>query len=102
ATTDTSPPDLRPLQTVVGEVNEDFVRRLLAALGGRENVAALEGASTRVLVTLRDAASADQDALRALRLRGIAQPMPTSLHLVIGPDAAGTLHGLSRLIDSSA
>ena len=101
APSDTSPRDLHA-QPVVGQVDEDFLTRLLAALGGRENVAALDGASTRVLVTLRDGASADQKSLRALRVRGIVQPAPTSLHLVIGPDASATLHGLRHLIDSSA
>jgi PTS system N-acetylglucosamine-specific IIC component len=94
-----SPPD-QWSQPVPWRADADFLARLLAALGGRENVARLEGASTRVMVTLRDAAFADNEALRALRLRGIAQPMPTSLHLVIGPDAGATLHGLRRLIES--
>jgi N-acetylglucosamine PTS system EIICBA or EIICB component len=97
-TTGTSPAEPRPPQPVVGQVDEDFVTRLLAALGGRANIAALDGASTRVMVTLRDGTSADHEALRALRLRGVAQPVPTSLHLLIGPDAAAILHGLRRLV----
>jgi N-acetylglucosamine PTS system EIICBA or EIICB component len=97
----TPPSDLRPAPAV-GQVSGDFLARVLAALGGRDNVAALDGASTRVMVTLRDGASADHEALRALNLRGVAQPAPTSLHLVIGPDASATLDGLRRLVDSSA
>ncbi len=97
----TPPSDLRPAPPV-GQVSGDFLARVLAALGGRGNVAALDGASTRVMVTLRDGASADHEALRALNLRGVAQPAPTSLHLVIGPDASATLDGLRRLMESSA
>jgi PTS system N-acetylglucosamine-specific IIC component len=70
--------------------------RLLAALGGRQNVAALEAASTRILVTLHDGALADGRALEALGLRGIARPSPASVHLLIGPDATGVLEELQR------
>lgn len=73
--------------------------RLLAALGGRRNVAALELASTRILVTLRDSAGVDLTVLGSLGLRAIARPAPTSLHLVVGPDAAATLQALRRLLD---
>jgi PTS system N-acetylglucosamine-specific IIC component len=68
--------------------------RLLDALGGRQNVAALEAASTRILVTLHDAALADGRALDGLGLRGIARPSPASVHLLVGPDAAGLLEAL--------
>jgi PTS system N-acetylglucosamine-specific IIC component len=70
--------------------------RLLAALGGRQNVAALEAVSTRILVTLRDGSLADGPALDALELRGIARPAPKSVHLLIGPDAAAVLEELQQ------
>ena len=75
--------------------------RLLTALGGRGNVAALELASTRILVTVREGAGVDFSALGALALRGIARPAPTRLHLVVGPDAAARYQELRKLIDQA-
>jgi PTS system N-acetylglucosamine-specific IIC component len=74
----------------------ELVSRVLAALGGGGNVAALEAASTRILVTLRNGALANGPALAALGLRGIARPSPASVHLLIGPDAAALLEALRR------
>jgi PTS system N-acetylglucosamine-specific IIC component len=92
----TSPPSQSP--TEGGQADTDFLSRLLMALGGRGNVAALDAASTRVLVTLRDGGAVDLPALESLGLRGIARPVPTSLHLVVGPNTAATLQGLRGLI----
>ncbi len=99
-TVSSSPSRLRSASTVA-LTDENLPAQVLAALGGRDNVATLEAASTRVLVTLRDGAAVRLEALRALRLRGIARPAPASLHLVIGPDASATVDGLRRLIDRS-
>jgi N-acetylglucosamine PTS system EIICBA or EIICB component len=85
-----------------GQPDADLLSRLLMALGGRGNVAALDLASTRVLVTLREAAMVDFPALVSLGLRGVARPAPTSLHLVVGPNAAATLQGLRSLIAEEA
>ena len=59
-------------------------------------------ADGRQLVTLRDAGTVDLPALESLGLRGVARPAPTSFHLIVGPDAAATLHGLRGLIASEA
>jgi N-acetylglucosamine PTS system EIICBA or EIICB component len=95
-----SVPSVPPLQTPAdgGHVDADLLSRLLIALGGRGNVAALDTASTRILVTLRKAGAVDLPALESLGLRGIARPAPTSLHLVVGPNAEATLRGLRSLI----
>jgi PTS system N-acetylglucosamine-specific IIC component len=55
---------------------------VLAALGGARNVARVEVAPGRVLVTLKDGAKADEPALRALCPRGIAMPKSGSVHLL--------------------
>ena len=81
---------------VAGEINAhlaspDAARRMpprpaaanvMAALGGRANVRAVEAASGRVLVTLADGAAVDECALQSLGLRGIARPTAASLHLL--------------------
>jgi len=55
---------------------------IVAALGGGANVAALERAAGRVLVTVRDAARVDLNALAAALERGVAKPSATSVHLL--------------------
>jgi PTS system N-acetylglucosamine-specific IIC component len=95
-----APSPSRP-QAAGPPADANLLSRLLMALGGRSNVSALDAASTRILVTLRDGAAIDEPALASLGLRGIARPAPTSLHLVVGPDAAMTLNGLRSLIDGN-
>jgi PTS system N-acetylglucosamine-specific IIC component len=62
--------------------------KVLAALGGAANVARVESASGRVLVTLKEGARVDEEVLRALFPRGIAAPKSTSLHLLHANAAA--------------
>lgn len=89
-----------PAQSPVdsGRIDDDLLPRLLTALGGRQNIAALDAVSTRILVTLHQARGVDLAALGSHGLRGVARPAPTSVHLIVGPDAAATLRGLRRLI----
>ena len=84
--------------TVVSSSNDALPSRLLQALGGDQNVAKLEGSATRILATLRDGALASEDDLRAFGLRGIARPSPLSIHLLMGPEAAGVLQEMRRLL----
>ena len=70
--------------------------RLIDALGGAGNIARVEDASTRLLVTLRDAALANEQALAALAVRGIARPSPASVHVLVGPGAADLAQQLRR------
>jgi PTS system N-acetylglucosamine-specific IIC component len=91
-----------PVPVVLEAADERFdpelAARLLAALGGGGNVNAIDAASTRLLISLRDAASVDETALRSCGLRGIARPAPDRLHLLIGPSAAKALHELRVLV----
>ena len=59
---------------------------VLSALGGKANIARVEPVQGRVLVTVRDGARVDLEALRALFIRGVAAPGATSVHL-LHPDA---------------
>lgn len=79
----------------------ELASRTLAALGGRGNVAALEIASTRVLVTVVDDARVDMPALDQSGLRGVARTSPQHLQLVVGPGAAGLLQALREMIDAA-
>ena len=55
---------------------------LLAALGGKRNVAAVDASGGRVLFTLRDAAAVDRASLEAGAPRGVAFVAPTRVHVL--------------------
>jgi PTS system N-acetylglucosamine-specific IIC component len=56
--------------------------KVLEALGGAANVRKVELAAGRVLVTVKDAARIDEQALLALGTRGVAIVGPSSVHLL--------------------
>lgn len=58
---------------------------LLAALGGRTNVTAVEAAAGRLRVSVSDAARVDAAAIRVLGLRGVAHAAPGVIHVLMGP-----------------
>jgi N-acetylglucosamine PTS system EIICBA or EIICB component len=60
---------------------------LVEALGGAENLEAVEVRESRLLVTLADSAAIDRDRLAALAPRGFAEVSPTLIHLLAGPGA---------------
>jgi N-acetylglucosamine PTS system EIICBA or EIICB component len=71
---------------------------LLAALGGRANVRAVETASSRLRVSVGDAALVDRGAIRGLGLRGVAVPEPRCVHVIVGPAAAEVGSALRSLL----
>jgi PTS system N-acetylglucosamine-specific IIC component len=70
---------------------------LLAALGGRANVRAVEAAAGRIRVTLGEI-RIDPDAIRALGLRGLAQPAPGVAHVITGPGADALAAAVEQLL----
>jgi N-acetylglucosamine PTS system EIICBA or EIICB component len=71
---------------------------LLAALGGRANVLAVEAAASRLRVSVGDAALVDRAAIRGLGLRGIATPVAGCVHVIVGPAASAACAALRRLL----
>jgi PTS system N-acetylglucosamine-specific IIC component len=71
---------------------------LLAALGGRANVRAVEAAASRLRVSVGDAALVDRAAIRGLGLRGTATPNAGCVHVIVGPAAGAACAALRRLL----
>jgi PTS system N-acetylglucosamine-specific IIC component len=71
---------------------------LLAALGGRSNVRAVEAASSRLRINITDASIIDQPAIAALGLRGVALAAPGWVHVIIGPQASAAGISLRQLL----
>jgi PTS system N-acetylglucosamine-specific IIC component len=70
---------------------------LLAALGGSDNIASVESASTRLLVAVADDGRVDEVALAAASPRGFARAAPGRVHVIIGPAARRARDELSSL-----
>lgn len=71
---------------------------LLAALGGRTNVRAVETASSRLRINIADASIVDQPAIAALGLRGVALANPNWVHVIIGPEASAAGASFRQLL----
>ena len=69
-------------------IDTAMIAALLAALGGRENVREIEAvASSRLRVQVKNAAAVNAGAIASLALRGVAQPSPECVHVLVGPGA---------------
>jgi PTS system N-acetylglucosamine-specific IIC component len=60
------------------------------ALGGPQNLAAVDACTTRLRLVVRDQKAVDAGALKALGARGIVRPSDTALQVVLGPTADQT------------
>jgi PTS system N-acetylglucosamine-specific IIC component len=74
--------------------------RLLAALGGPENVTSVDMASTRLLVAVASDGRVDDAALAAASPRGFARTEAGRLHVLIGPAAARARDELAALCEA--
>jgi PTS system N-acetylglucosamine-specific IIC component len=71
---------------------------LLSALGGRANLASIDAASTRLLLTVADDALVDERALAATSPRGFARPAAGRVHVLVGPAAPRARDELAALL----
>jgi len=72
--------------------------RLLAALGGRANVRAVEAVAGRLRVSVGDTGRIDAGAVRELGLRGLALPAPGVAHVLTGPGAPEAAAAIEHLL----
>ena len=70
---------------------------ILAALGGAANVAQIEAASNRLLLSLGDPAAIDEVALRQLGVRGVARLTTRRVQLILAGEAAGAATAIEDL-----
>ena len=75
-----------------------YAPALLAALGGRSNIRAVETASTRLRINIADGSAVDERAIGALGLRGVALAAPDWVHVIVGPGAAAAAIALRKLL----
>jgi phosphotransferase system IIB component len=68
---------------------------LLAALGGKANVAEVLARSSRLLVTVRDGTTITEAELSKVAPRGVVKTTETCWQLIVGEDAEGLALGLT-------
>jgi PTS system N-acetylglucosamine-specific IIC component len=83
-------PAARAPAVAVSMADESAARQVVKALGGSTNIRDLQGNASRLLITVADSTAIDEAALRRL-VRAVSRPAPGSVHLVVGPTAAGWL-----------
>lgn len=91
--TASSAPTVDAASTNESPADARLLAQVLAALGGRGNIADLELRSSRLCVSVRDPAAVDESAL-ASSVRAVARPAPSSVHLVVGPGAPAWFAGM--------
>jgi PTS system N-acetylglucosamine-specific IIC component len=74
----------------------------LKALGGTANVLAIDACTTRLRVAIADGGHVDEQALRALGIRGIVRPASGSVQVIIGPEADQIAAEVQQAIRGSA
>ena len=72
------------------------VAALLAALGGKSNLAKVEVRSTRLLIEVRDEGAVDEPGLSVAGYRGAIRVADRGWQVVVGPDAASVAGVLKR------
>lgn len=73
------------------------VTQLVRTLGGLKNIRDMRAAASRLCFTLNDDAAVSADLPKLTGVRGIARPTAHSIHIIVGPAAAGVLAELGRL-----
>ena len=64
------------------------VHALLAALGGKANIASAQAFASRIAIEVREGTGVDEARLRTAGYRGAARVSEKIWHLIVGPEAA--------------
>jgi len=86
-------PDAAPLADA-SPADPSRISTVLAALGGRSNIADVHLSSSRLCISVRDPAQVDE-AILLTAARAVARPAPDKIHLVLGPGAGSWLAGMT-------
>jgi PTS system N-acetylglucosamine-specific IIB component len=75
----------------------ETAERIVAGLGGRENLTSVEGCITRLRTRVRDASLVDDTRLRAAGAHGVVR-MGTTIQVIVGTEAEPLAEDISRLL----
>lgn len=69
------------------DTRDDAVQEWIGALGGAENLVAVDACTTRLRLSIADQARVNEAALKSLGARGFVRPSQQTLQVVVGPIA---------------
>jgi PTS system N-acetylglucosamine-specific IIC component len=84
------------------EMEPRLATQLLAALGGRDNVKAVEGVAGRALIQIEQSGAIKEAELRSLVPRGIARTSGGGVQLLLGASSTSVSAALQRLLAEPA
>lgn len=94
-------PTPEPRVIVVGDIETNQAKQWVTALGGEDNIDAVELiAETRVRVTVKDSSLVDVEALQRAGLAAAVEVSPNLWHLVAGLEAEQYTEGMRRRLAS--
>jgi len=77
-------------------------RGIVYALGGRDNIVAVDNCATRLRLTVEDAALVDARTLKALGAKGVVKPSNKAVQVIMGVDAEFVANAVNELLDLPA
>jgi PTS system N-acetylglucosamine-specific IIC component len=89
------------IKPVSATATEQDAATFLAAMGGRNNLAAVEGFAGRLLMRVADPKAIDERVLGTLGVRGIAHPAPGSVQVLVSGPVEAWAEPLKRIIGSN-
>ena len=87
--------DSQPAQNMVAGVD---IYAILDGLGGKENLAVLDNCITRLRIEVNDASRIDPAKLKAAGARGVIQPGPNTVQVVIGLKVQEVADALRKIL----
>ncbi|WP_297790141.1 N-acetylglucosamine-specific PTS transporter subunit IIBC [uncultured Anaerococcus sp.] len=77
---------------------EETARKILAGLGGAENIDTTGYCTTRLRLTVKDPAKVDDDKVKAAGVAGIIKPGPKAVQVIIGPQVQAVYDEFVKLV----
>lgn len=88
-----------------GRIEDEYAERaagILAAIGGRSNVEAVDSCATRLRLSVKDSSDIDEGALTRCGARGVIRPSGRAIQIIIGNDVQFVADSLARLVAAPA
>ena len=77
---------------------EIYAQKLLVALGGPENIVAVDNCITRIRLDVNDSSVIDEAAIKAAGARGVLRPSAKSVQVIVGPQVQFVTDELKKLL----
>ncbi len=80
----------------------EYAAKVLAALGGKENILAVDNCITRIRLDVLDASIIDEAAIKAAGAAGVLRPSAKSVQVIVGTQVQFVTDELKKLLDQQS